>query len=110
MFSTLRESVSPIANLQTLLISFLRPACVRVLHAYFDGTTLKVHVTKVQHLDVSNYTKIMDALLRWEFSTTYWGETLFRKIDDRLFVTELGEGKKDSKPTKRRSKVSFAVD
>lgn len=99
-------------TLQTLLISFLRPACARVLYAYFDGTVLEVQATKLQDFDVPNYTEMMDALLRWRLSTTYLGETLCRKINHMLLVTYLDEGKMVIFPNKRtrRSNVSFAID
>ncbi|PWY90560.1 hypothetical protein BO94DRAFT_30290 [Aspergillus sclerotioniger CBS 115572] len=46
----------------TLVFSFVRPARVRILYGYFEGT-LKVQATKLQDINVSNYTEMMESLV-----------------------------------------------
>ncbi|PYI02970.1 hypothetical protein BO78DRAFT_422005 [Aspergillus sclerotiicarbonarius CBS 121057] len=57
----------------TLVFSFVRPARVRVLYGYFEGT-LKVQATKLQDFNVPNYIQMMESLLRWG-SPTIYGDT-----------------------------------
>ncbi|PWY83549.1 hypothetical protein BO70DRAFT_28252 [Aspergillus heteromorphus CBS 117.55] len=57
----------------TLVISFIRPARVRVLHAYFDNT-LKVQATEPFDFDAPNYPDLMESLVRWAYPTVH-GDT-----------------------------------
>ena len=52
----------------------MMPARARILQGYFDGM-LKIQFTKFINFNVTNYTELMNSLLRWEYATAH-GNTI----------------------------------